>query len=77
MENRILEISDLHKSKAENALNRKVCIFGQGFVGLPLALSFALRGCYTVGVDVDDMLVDNTNKGLTYHTEKFHGLTIQ
>ncbi len=75
MPSRILKIKDLNKT--QNALNRKVCIFGQGFVGLPLSLSFALRGCDVVGVDVDDVLVENTNKGITHHTERFHGVTIQ
>ncbi|MBU3182033.1 nucleotide sugar dehydrogenase [Clostridium psychrophilum] len=75
MISRILKIKGL--SKTPNELNKKVCIFGQGFVGLPLALSFALRGCDVIGVDVDDVLVANTNKGITHHTERFHGLTIQ
>jgi len=75
MPSRILKIKDLFKT--QNALNRKVCIFGQGFVGLPLSLSFALRGCDVVGVDVDEVLVASINKGTTYHTERFHGVTIQ
>ena len=61
----------------QNELHRKVCIFGQGFVGLPLALSFALRGCDTIGVDVDELLIANINKGITHQTEKFNGETIQ
>lgn len=61
----------------QNNLHRKVCIFGQGFVGLPLSLSFALRGCDTIGVDVDELLIANISKGITYHTEKFNSETIQ
>lgn len=57
--------------------NKKVCVFGQGFVGLPLALSFAFRGCETIGVDVDEKLINDINRGLTHHTEKLDGLTIQ
>lgn len=71
----IMEQFDENISK--NSVNKSVCIFGQGFVGLPLALSFAFRGCNVIGVDVDDILVAQTNKGLTHHTEKFHGITIQ
>lgn len=56
---------------------KNVCVFGQGFVGLPLSLSFALRGCNVIGVDVDEKLVINTNEGLTHHTEQFYGVTIQ
>jgi len=75
MPTRILRIKDLNKT--QNILNRKVCILGQGFVGLPLTLSFAARGCDTIGVDVDDLLVSNINKGITHHTERFHGVSIQ
>ena len=57
--------------------NKKVCIFGQGFVGLPLALSLALRGCETIGVDINKNLVNDTNNGITYHTENYNGITIQ
>jgi UDP-N-acetyl-D-mannosaminuronic acid dehydrogenase len=77
MEEGLLKIRDFNKSEMCNVLNKKVCIFGQGFVGLPLALSFALRGCDAIGVDVDDVLVANINKGITHHFEKFHGVTIQ
>lgn len=55
----------------------KVCIFGQGYVGLPLTLCFALRGCDTIGVDVNSELVEQINNGITYHTEKFYGIEIQ
>lgn len=75
MPSRILTIKELNKSQKQ--VNKRVCIFGQGFVGLPLSLSFALRGCDVVGVEVDDMLAFNTNRGITHHTERFHGVTIQ
>ncbi|MBU3142596.1 nucleotide sugar dehydrogenase [Clostridium sp. CF012] len=70
MENRSEYIAN--ESKYKN-----VCIFGQGFVGLPLTLSFALRGCDTIGVDVNSGLVEQINNGITYHTEKFYGTGIQ
>lgn len=57
--------------------NRKVCIFGQGFVGLPLALSLAFRGCETTGIDINENLVSDINNGITSHTENFNGITIQ
>ena len=56
---------------------KKVCIFGQGFVGLPLTLSFSLRGCEATGVDVNETLVNEINSGKTHHIEKFYDLTIQ
>lgn len=61
----------------KKSVNKNICVFGQGFVGLPLTLSFAFRGCNTIGVDVDEFLVAQTNKGLTHHTEKFNDITIQ
>lgn len=67
----------LDENIANTDINKKVCIFGQGFVGLPLALSFSLRGCTVTGVDVDKKLVKNTNNGITYHTEKFYEMPIQ
>lgn len=54
-----------------------VVIFGLGYVGLPLSLSFALRGSSVVGVDVSHSLVDEINRGITYHTEKYNNLTIR
>ncbi|NPV29103.1 MAG: nucleotide sugar dehydrogenase [Firmicutes bacterium] len=56
---------------------RKIAIFGLGFVGLPLALSFALRGCRVTGVDVDGQLVEDLNRGITHHLESYRGTPIQ
>lgn len=56
---------------------KNVAVFGQGFVGLPLSLSFSFRGCNVYGVDVIKGLVENTNKGITHHTESFEGKSIQ
>ncbi|SHG42841.1 UDP-N-acetyl-D-mannosaminuronic acid dehydrogenase [Thermosyntropha lipolytica DSM 11003] len=56
---------------------KKVCMFGLGFVGLPLALSFAMRGCKVTGVDIDVNLVDELNRGITHHFETYQGKTIQ
>ncbi|MDF2882790.1 MAG: putative capsular polysaccharide biosynthesis protein Cap5O [Clostridiaceae bacterium] len=63
--------------QAEHFNYKNICIFGQGFVGLPLALSFALRGCTVTGVDIDENLVNNIKSGITYQTEKFNNLTIK
>ncbi len=56
---------------------KKVCMFGLGFVGLPLALSFAMRGCQVTGVDIDEKLVADLNQGLTHHLEAYEGKGIQ
>ncbi|MGE5544896.1 MAG: nucleotide sugar dehydrogenase [Bacillota bacterium] len=55
----------------------RVCIFGLGFVGLPLALSFAMRGCQVTGVDVDKSLVEELNNGITHHLESYGDRSIQ
>ncbi|KXZ40503.1 UDP-N-acetyl-D-mannosaminuronic acid dehydrogenase [Alkalithermobacter thermoalcaliphilus JW-YL-7 = DSM 7308] len=55
---------------------KNVAVFGQGFVGLPLALSFAMRGSNVYGVDVVKVLVEEINEGITHHTEQFEGKTI-
>jgi nucleotide sugar dehydrogenase len=60
-----------------NGNGKKVAVFGLGFVGLPLALSFAMRGCEVVGVDVDDSLVAALNNGSTHHREWYHRTPIQ
>ena len=39
----------------------KVCVVGIGRIGLPTALSFAKAGLETVGVDINEILVENVN----------------
>ena len=70
-------INSLNEGHCIQAIYKNICIFGQGFVGLPLALSFAFRGCNAIGVDVDDILVSQINVGITQHTERFQDLSIQ
>ena len=41
----------------------KVCIVGIGRIGLPTALSFATAGLQTIGVDINEKLVDSINTG--------------
>ena len=41
----------------------KVCIVGIGRIGLPTALSFAKAGLQTIGVDINEKLVDSINIG--------------
>ena len=42
----------------------KVCVVGIGRIGLPTALSFAKSGLETVGVDINEILVENVNSGI-------------
>lgn len=71
------KLKRLNENIEEGSEYKNVCVFGQGFVGLPLSLSFSLRGCNVVGVDVDKKLVDETNKGNTNHTERFFDIGIK
>lgn len=72
------KVNDIFNLKEDIQLEYKnVCVFGQGYVGLPLALSFALRGCTTVGVDVNKSLIEEISNGITHHTEKFQGVSIK
>ncbi|WP_238573605.1 nucleotide sugar dehydrogenase [Candidatus Nitrosopelagicus brevis] len=41
----------------------KVCVIGIGRIGLPTALSFAKSGLETIGVDINESLVQNINSG--------------
>ena len=55
----------------------QLAVFGLGFVGLPLALSFAMKGANVVGVDIDTHLIEELNQGVTHHLEAYQGETIQ
>lgn len=77
MENKMAFMQQFNENIPQDSVNKKICIFGQGFVGLPLTLSFAFRGCKTIGVDVDEKLVNEINDGITHHTEKFYDVTIK
>lgn len=45
---------------------RSVCIVGLGYVGLPLACLCAEKGYKTYGFDIDNSIVDKTNRGLSH-----------
>lgn len=47
----------------------KICIIGQGYIGLPTATLFADNGCEVVGVDINQDLIDDLNKGIVYIEE--------
>lgn len=52
-------------SKAVNT----VCMVGLGYIGLPTAVVFALRGITVVGLDVNQEAVDKINRGETHIIE--------
>ena len=44
----------------------KVVVFGQGYVGLPLALAAASAGYDVIGFDINESLVKNLNLGSSH-----------
>ena len=46
-----------------NSKTLRVCVIGIGRIGLPTALSFAKSGLQTIGVDINQKLVENINSG--------------
>lgn len=41
----------------------KICVLGQGYIGLPTALLFANNGHEVVGIDVNKRVVDTLKAG--------------
>lgn len=56
---------------------KEIAVFGLGFVGLPLSLCFTLANCKVIGVDVNAALVEEINRGITYHQEQYRGVPIR
>ena len=47
----------------------RICVFGLGKMGLPLACAFADAGFNVIGVDVNPGVVKNVNSGITWFEE--------
>ena len=47
----------------------KVCIIGQGYIGLPTAALFARNHCEVVGVDISEEMINNLNNGIIHIEE--------
>jgi len=59
-------LSKLDSSEIRNCLKNnslKICVIGIGRIGLPTALSFADAGFETIGVDINEKLVNMVNSG--------------
>ena len=50
--------------KSVNSRSLRVCVVGIGRIGLPTALSFARSGLRTIGVDINESLVQTINSGI-------------
>ena len=55
------DIDEVRNSLESKSL--KVCVIGIGRIGLPTALSFAKAGLQTIGVDINEKLVNSINLG--------------
>ena len=47
----------------------KVCIIGQGYIGLPTAALFSRNNCEVVGVDISEEMIRNLNNGIIHIEE--------
>lgn len=47
----------------------KICIIGQGYIGLPTAALFADNSCKVIGVDINRDLINDLNKGFIHIEE--------
>ncbi|MFD2370301.1 nucleotide sugar dehydrogenase [Brevibacillus sp. GCM10020057] len=54
----------------------RVAVVGLGFVGLPLALTYAMKGASVIGVDAVQRVVDEINAGHSHHLESYQGKTL-
>ena len=41
----------------------KICIVGQGYIGLPTAALFTTKDCDVVGVDINEDVINTLNEG--------------
>ena len=60
---KIIDISDLELVELIQSGKLNICVVGIGRIGLPTALSFANSGLPTVGIDINENLVDMINSG--------------
>lgn len=58
----------MHKELLKKITNKSavIGIIGLGYVGLPLALEYALKGFKTIGFDIDDKKIPILNSGKSY-----------
>ncbi|MGE7270762.1 nucleotide sugar dehydrogenase [Brevibacillus panacihumi] len=55
----------------------RVAVVGLGFVGLPLALTYAMKGAKVVGIDVLPRVVEEINAANSHHLESYKGKTLR
>ena len=52
----------------------KICVIGQGYIGLPTSLLFAKENCDVIGVDINKKIVSSLNKGILTIEENLQNL---
>ena len=60
----------------EHNRHPKVAVIGLGFIGLPLALTYAMKGAMVVGVDVLEKHIEEINLGKSHHLEYYQGKSL-
>jgi len=59
----------LKKIKSKDKVDKKVCVVGLGYIGLPTAALLANRGYKVLGIDIDPNVVEITNRGKIHIVE--------
>lgn len=57
--------------------NKKICVIGLGYIGLPTSAMFATHGCKVIGVDVNEKVVDALNRGEITIEEPYLDIMVQ
>lgn len=57
--------------------NKKICVIGLGYIGLPTSAMFATHGCQVIGVDVNKEVVNALNKGEIIIEEPYLDIMVQ
>lgn len=47
----------------------KICIIGQGYIGIPTAALFTKNNCKVIGVDINEKIVNDLNEGILHIEE--------
>jgi UDP-N-acetyl-D-glucosamine dehydrogenase len=58
-------MSEILKDKIKTK-KAKVCVIGLGYVGLPIAVEFALKGYQTLGIDIDPVKIKQIHQKKNY-----------
>ena len=55
----------------------RVAVVGLGFIGLPLSLSYAMKGAKVIGLDINEEHIAQINQGISHHLEYYQGKSLQ